>query len=100
MAAPSDLIAPASDDVYVYRGHCVARARRGCLKRAIHSETLRSAVAGHRTSCQRCRRERKPSGSNSSVVLLGQSLNVSTPERERESNEAAVRQLPQVPPAD
>lgn len=32
MATPSDLIAPASDCVYVYRGRCDAPARRGCTK--------------------------------------------------------------------
>lgn len=69
MAAPSDLIAPASDYVYVYRGHGVAPARCGCLKWAIHLEMLRSAVAGHWTSWERCCPEHKPSGSSLSVIL-------------------------------
>lgn len=97
MAAPDDLIAPASDYVYVYRGHCVAPARRGCLQRAIHSRNaplrrgrpLNKAGEKHAVAVKH-KNPLDPARALFLICELGQNPNVSTPESQRESNERGL----------
>lgn len=107
MATPSDLIAPASDFVYVYWGRYDAPARR--TKWAIHSEMLPFAEAGHwnKLGDAVAVKHQTPwieSGCYSSSAAQSESQCFHTWKRTRVKRArmalTAVRQLPQVPPAD
>lgn len=69
MAASSDLIASASDYVFVYRGHCVAPCVPWPFEMSHSFRNAALLVTGHWTSRERCCRQLKTSGLSSSVIL-------------------------------
>lgn len=91
MAASSDLIASASDYVFVYRGHCVAPCVPWPFEMSHSFRNAALLVTSHWTSRERCCRQLKTSGLSSSVILLFQlSQNLTFPHLRVNASQTSV----------